>query len=126
MSDTGNFGPWIDWAGGECPIPDAKAGDFEIRHHAGDEEISYHPAIWWSEGGADWWKNGKIIAYRVRLPADDLLRQAIEALWEYMTSVDLMNAAMRDGLNVHGALSQFTAAEDKARAVLAAAAERGL
>lgn len=92
MSDD-NFGPWIDWAGGECPIPDAKAGEFEIRNHEGDEEGSDQPAIWWSSGANDWWKNGRIIAYRVRLPADDLLRQAIEderdrALW-LATSFDV-------------------------------------
>ena len=92
MSDD-NFGPWIDWAGGECPIPDAKAGDFEIRNHEGDEEGSDQPAIWWSSGANDWWKNGRIIAYRVRLPADDLLRQAIEAVraWQEWEADIIMN-----------------------------------
>lgn len=73
------WGPWIDWAGGDCPIPDAKAQTYELRFRNGEETSS-------TREGKSWiWANGEpcgadIIAYRVRLPADDLLRQAIEAL----------------------------------------------
>ena len=76
-----NFGPWIDWAGGPCPIPDAKAGDFEIKLRNG-KTIGWGSAEYWATW-QDWWqwqgpKPKAIVAYRVRLPAEDLLRQAIE------------------------------------------------
>jgi hypothetical protein len=43
------------------------------------------------------------------------------ALADYMAAVERMQGAMRDGCNVHGALSEFSAAEEAARAALAAA-----
>lgn len=45
--------------------------------------------------------------------------EILEALKQYVAAVRLMNTAMRDGVNVHGALSGFVAAEDSARALLA-------
>jgi len=41
MSDD-NFGPWIDWAGGPCPIPDAKAGEFEVKRNNGSDHKFKH------------------------------------------------------------------------------------
>jgi hypothetical protein len=31
---------WIEWTGGECPIPDAKAGEYEIKF---DENFTAQP-----------------------------------------------------------------------------------
>ena len=64
-----NFGPWIDWAGGPCPIPDAKAGDFEIKLRNG-KTIGWGSAEYWATW-QDWWqwqgpKPKAIVAYRVR------------------------------------------------------------
>jgi hypothetical protein len=39
----------------------------------------------------------------------------LEGLSKYMAAVDLMNAAMRDGINVHGAVSMLVGAEAIAR-----------
>lgn len=49
--------------------------------------------------------NAKLIA-----AAPDLLK----ALKGYMAAVDLMNAAMKDGINVHGAIAGIVGAEDEA------------
>lgn len=95
MSDD-NFGPWIDWAGGPCPIPDGTP--HEVRRH-GDKTTTYdeHPETWSWEQGKNGLRTGDIIAYRVRLPADDLLRQAIEALRglidNYVSNVDTTRTA---------------------------------
>jgi hypothetical protein len=55
---------WIEWNGGECPIPDAEAGEYEIRLRDGTEEIKYRPATFWR-----WDRVGDrrydIIAYRL-------------------------------------------------------------
>ena len=31
---------WIEWTGGECPIPDAKAGEYEIKF---DQDFTAKP-----------------------------------------------------------------------------------
>lgn len=43
------------------------------------------------------------------------------ALVDYMAAVDLMNAAMQDGVNVHGAIGGLIGASDNARAAIAKA-----
>lgn len=61
------WGPWIEWEGGECPIPDAKAGEYEVRPS---------PAAPWQPGkdrcAIDWEHNWRcrggfwpITAYRL-------------------------------------------------------------
>lgn len=40
---------WIEWTGGECPIPDAKAGEYEIERRNGDQGIPLCDA-----NSADW------------------------------------------------------------------------
>ena len=121
MSDD-NFGPWIDWAGGPCPIPDAKAGDFEIKLRNG-KTIGWGSAEYWATW-QDWWqwqgpKPKAIVAYRVRLPADDLLRQAIEALREFAKQrrTTEMDEDENEHADFEGAYDAFI---DKARAVLTA------
>lgn len=121
MTNDDNFGPWIDWAGGECPIPDAKAGEFELRRGAGPDAVSSTDAI-----GLHWGEFGKypsftIRAYRVRLPETDLLRQAIEAL-------KLLNALNENYAPFGGEIYQdrVERAWESTRAVLAIAKERGL
>lgn len=56
---------WIEWNGGECPIPDAKAGEYEIERRYGDQEIPLCNAK-----AADWQHENAfyecdIIAYRL-------------------------------------------------------------
>lgn len=48
-----------------------------------------------------------------------LARNLRKSLIGYMTAVGTMNAAMRDGVNVHGAISDLTAWGDLATAVIA-------
>lgn len=73
---------WTDWTGGDCPIPDAKAGEYDLQFTDGEPSnvVNKVDASAWN------WRNAEvmipIIAYRVRLPAEDLLRQAIDALRE--------------------------------------------
>jgi hypothetical protein len=47
--------------------------------------------------------------------------ELLEALKGYMEAVNTMNAAMKDGLNVHGAISGLIGAEDNAKAAIAKA-----
>lgn len=44
--------------------------------------------------------------------------ELVAALEGYLSAVSLMNAAMKDGLNVHGAVAGLIGAEDNARAAL--------
>ena len=80
MSDD-NFGPWIDWAGGECPVADGISWQVRFRNGKEVEKPSAASNYRWDHE-PDELPHGDydIIAYRVHLPADDLLRQAIEAL----------------------------------------------
>ena len=119
MSDD-NFGPWIDWAGGECPIPDAKAGEYQIKVADRYNRTSVNE---------DWQKwtehdDVTIIAYRVRLPADDLLGQAIDALRKAKMFIENGTELGYIRLPERGdpALETLPVIS----AVLAAAAERGL
>jgi hypothetical protein len=108
MNDD-NFGPWIDWAGGPCPIPDAKAGDWVGQFRFGAEFIGCGCADEYNWADRDF--DSDIIAYRVRLPADDLLRQAIEALTNscdllenYIDTFGDMSGANRADLNDYRAV----------------------
>jgi hypothetical protein len=58
--------------------------------------------------------------FKLIAAAPDLL----EALKLYMASVELMNAALKDGGNVHGALSALIGAEDMANWAIAKAEGR--
>jgi hypothetical protein len=56
---------WISWDGGECPIPDAKAGEYEIHFRNGYKKLTFDDAI-----DRDWSRtpefyNSHIIAYRL-------------------------------------------------------------
>lgn len=65
---------WIEWAGGECPVPPMTMVQMKIR---GDDVISSPtPAGFWSLV-VDWWKHEEspafgntrdIIAYRIVKP----------------------------------------------------------
>lgn len=46
------------------------------------------------------------------------IKELEEALDRYMAAVARMNAAMRDGINVHGALSALIGEEENARSTL--------
>lgn len=62
---------WIDWAGGECPVPGETLVEMKVR---GDDIVSPPtPARFWSNG-YDWWAHEAspsfgntrdIVAYRV-------------------------------------------------------------
>lgn len=60
---------WITWEGGECPIPDAKVGEYEIRFgngeiNAGDICDAIHWHLEHIFNGADY----NIVAYRLVKP----------------------------------------------------------
>lgn len=108
------WGPWIDWAGGECPIPDAKAGEYQLRFshstRIDDNPIGLPKQYAWKMNAA----GCVITAYRVRTPADDLLRQAIEVL---TNSCDLLE----NYIDTFGDMSGSNRADlDDYRAVLTA------
>ena len=44
----------------------------------------------------------------------DLCAELLDSLKEYMGAVELMNLAMKDGINVHGAISGIAGAEENA------------
>ncbi len=48
--------------------------------------------------------------------------ELMEALEGYINAVETVNAAMKDGVNVHGALTAFQGWQDMAKAALAKAA----
>ena len=52
--------------------------------------------------------------------------ELVDALAHYMFGVDQMNAAMKDGVNVHGAVAALTAAEELASAAIAKASTLSL
>ena len=132
MTNDDNFGHWIDWAGGERPIPDAKAGEYDLQFADGNPSSVVNKiaaAMWnWREGDV----SIPIIAYRVRLPADDLLRQAIEALRAVIARADEAISCLPKGAQdsaKSGGGFVFPLDNDTAmtcRAVLAIAKERGL
>ena len=109
MTNDDNFGPWIDWAGGECPI--APHDYAQVKYRKAGEHEGFALDYQWYHDMAD----DDIIAYRVRLPADDLLRQAIEALR------DMVRAGQKQDWG-----TRYESEMNAAYAVLAAAAERGL
>ena len=75
------WGPWIEWGGGECPIPGAKAGDWQVRFRNGDEVSDSSPVgyLWWGrEPGSETYE---IVAYRLKATADDWKADMLAA-WE--------------------------------------------
>ena len=61
------------------------------------------------------WLSERLAAYAPQKAEIDRLRAA---LGNYMMAVDMMNAAMKDGINAQGAISMLIGAEDMARAAL--------
>jgi hypothetical protein len=55
---------WIAWGGGECPIPDAKGGEYEIRWCDQRVDVSR-----WSlklcAANLSGWREGCVVAYRL-------------------------------------------------------------
>lgn len=114
------WGPWIPWAGGECPIPDAKAGEYAVRFRGAATGGKYCSALDYYWGDDD---DGTIAAYRVRIPADDLLRQAVEALRDVTNALESkIDTSEKFKRPYEHPLSAF----DRARAVISLADERGL
>ena len=73
-SDT-DFGPWINWPGGERPIPAIVRHEVRYRNNFVSEG-DRPEARDWLHGGAPW----DIMAYRVRKAAPDLLAMALDTL----------------------------------------------
>jgi hypothetical protein len=69
MTDS-EWTDWIEHKCGECPIPDAKAGDYQIRFRDGCKTKSSEltPASTWFWGEDD---SKTITHYRLRKPAID-------------------------------------------------------
>ena len=81
---------WVKHDGGPCPIPDAKAGEYELLFQDGNHVVPVGEAASWGYGDEhDWWMHrarspqNYIVAYRLFKPTPsdtELLRQAGEAL----------------------------------------------
>jgi hypothetical protein len=67
------WGDWIEWAGGECPIPDTKAGEYMVRF---DHGVCY-AYVQLDARELPEWRLGHITAYRLKRRAT-LLDQAIK------------------------------------------------
>jgi hypothetical protein len=76
-ASAAEWGPWIEWPGGECPIPHLKAGEYEMRSIEGDKGCSggwaeyvssRNPACERAFAGCWAHKDGcwPVVAYRVR------------------------------------------------------------
>ena len=52
---------WIDWAGGDCPVPAGTRVD--IRRAGGNESNRMAEALEWEHGKLGWWWD--IVAYRI-------------------------------------------------------------
>lgn len=79
------WGPWIEWAGGECPIPDAKDGEWERRNREG---IEFGPSKMRAETSLCWDHTGSsadIVAYRTQARLEDLIGKRVEM--EFMDGV---------------------------------------
>jgi hypothetical protein len=65
------WGPWIEWDGGECPIPEATVGHYEIDIRGLG---LYLPFVWGARDLRSSWQHkneyGDIIAYRVKKSAE--------------------------------------------------------
>jgi len=74
MTDKKECGPWIPHKAGEpCPIPDAKAGEFEIEFQDGSKLRSkFEPMFWWWNSRVKPPHGDKnIVAYRLFKPSPD-------------------------------------------------------
>ncbi len=91
MSDD-NWGPWIDWAGGRCPV--APHDYTQVKYRKAGEHEGFALDYSWYHNIMD----DDIIAYRVRIPADALLRQAIEALRPFAEFAEAMNENVPDDI----------------------------
>lgn len=95
----------------DCFGPDAKANARRIV--ACVNACSLIPTEWLEENGAYAIPSP---SFRDLIKERDQLRELcgelLESLKEYMGSVELINTAMKDGINVHGAISGLAGAEE--------------
>lgn len=81
MTDD-NWGPWFEWQGGECPIPNVLSTNWKLRQRNGEE----HGPNCWSPLACGWENTGRpndITHYRLRKPVVDweaLAREAVKEL----------------------------------------------
>jgi hypothetical protein len=77
---------WITWAGGECPIPDAKAGEYEIKF---DQDFTAKPPCDAIQAEFCFgFAFGEIIAYRLieKEQSDlDWLEEKVRAEFDYQS-----------------------------------------
>ncbi len=106
MSGQHTPGPWVVANEDGCTQLRAPSDDGLSRYKTLMCDMTYYP--WINFTDADW---------RLVAAAPELLG----ALKGYMDAVNTMNAAMKDGLNVHGAISGLIGAEDNAKAAIAKA-----
>ena len=73
-------GPWVEWSGGRCPIPDAPVYGFELRQRNGKAERPTLKAAWygWDHRG----DGDDIVAYRL-IPLGPTLK-AKRPWWEVL------------------------------------------
>ena len=68
MTDNTEWGPWIEWTGGDCPIPDLNIGEFDVRLRG----VAFRGK--WKAADLNWDIDdecGDITHYRLRKPRVD-------------------------------------------------------
>jgi hypothetical protein len=94
------WGPWVEWKGGECPIPHAKAGEWECRCASvlalifcrwnGADERRY-AAFWGHLYPKD---DFNITAYRVLKTVTQLVDEALRMADELSATIDRNEAQL--------------------------------
>lgn len=121
MKDKDGWIEWIEWHGGECPVPKGTAVDYQYRGggQAHDPDAVY---LRW----AHFDDAGDIMRYRIAKPAEPPApdTSAEDALWHGWAGVAL-GALVQRGVRGDTAEKMAEAAANVADAMLAEAKKRG-
>lgn len=76
-AQNGNWSEWIEWNGGECPLPDGTVHQVRFRNGSADE--GRQPETWhWNHDDCI----SYIIAYRYKLPDTQEVTEEEEEAWQ--------------------------------------------